>query len=126
MRIVYKVLFLPFVILFVSSLSAETKTWSRTISFNLGSPIDKNDFTTAIIPTNSEIGGAYLIAGNSNSFGSPSNDVWLMMLNQNGSIVLEKRYGTGQNDFVSAIEGAHDGYILVGGSFRNGSQDAWI
>jgi hypothetical protein len=123
MRIVSKVLFLLFV---VSSLNAETKTWSRSISFNSGTSLDKNDSVIAVIPTNSEIGGAYMIAGSSNSFECCLNDVWFMMLNQNGSIVSQKRYDTGQNDFLASIERVYDGYILVGASIRNGAPDAWI
>ena len=112
--------------LLISSANAQTKTWSRTFSFNAGTTTDKNDFVTGVIPITTDINyGGFLLAGNSNSFVCCSNDVWLMMLNQNGSIVLQKRYDTGQNDSITWIERIYDGYILTGASLRGGSQDAY-
>ena len=122
MRILSKLMILLFVISFVSSLSAETKTWSRTYSLLR----DGNEYATTVIPdlTINSL-QTYLIAGTATSIDF-TRDVWLLMLNQNGSVVSEKQYGTLQDDFITSIEKISDGYILTGGSLRNHVQDAWI
>jgi len=119
-----KILVALFAISFVSSTNAETKTWSRTYDFLPGALSGRNDYATTVIPIINS--GGYLIAGNSSSLECCTRDVWLMTLNQNGSIISQRQYDAGQDDFISSIEKISDGYVLTGGSFRNHAQDAWI
>jgi hypothetical protein len=125
MKIFSKIIPTLILAFFISAADAQTKTWSRIFGFNAGTDTDKNDFVTSVMPHNLNNPG-YLLVGTSNSFLCCSNNIYFMLLNQNGSIGLQKMYDTGQNDGVTWIERIIDGYILVGTSIRDGNQDAWI
>jgi uncharacterized delta-60 repeat protein len=73
--------------------------------------------------------GGYVVAGETNSFGTGGLDFWVLRLNSNGSIVWQKTYGGTGDDTAWSVEQTADGGYIVGGqtaSFGAGSIDAWV
>jgi CSLREA domain-containing protein/uncharacterized delta-60 repeat protein len=73
--------------------------------------------------------GGYIVVGKTTSFGAGSNDLWILKLNADGTIVWQKTYGgSGGEDARDIQQTADGGYIVVGGtlSFGAGSSDCWI
>lgn len=74
--------------------------------------------------------GGYVVAGESNSFGSGRADAWVLRLDAGGSVVWQRAYGGPGDDHAYAIALAPDGGYLVAGdtrSFGDGIHyDAWI
>jgi len=65
---------------------------------------------TSILQTSD---GGYIVAGYTNSFGS-GGDIWILKLNENGSVEWQKAYGRG-SDMTYFIQQTSDGgYIVVG------------
>ena len=74
-------------------------------------------------------GGGYIAAGRTKSFGASDYDVWVLKLDENGSITWQKRYGgTGGEGAYSVQQTSEDGYIIAGNtkSFGDGTQDGWV
>ena len=61
------------------------------------------------------IDGGYIIAGNTESFGTGANDFWILKLDHYGNITWQKTYGGPYNDNAGSIQQTSDGgYIVVG------------
>jgi hypothetical protein len=71
----------------------------------------------------------YIVAGDTNSYGAGSKDIWLMKLYYSGSIQWQKTYGGTGDDSASAVQQTLDGGYIVAGktnSFGAGSYDFWV
>ena len=58
----------------------------------------------------------FMIVGETSSYGEGWNDVWLVKLDQNGSVVSNNTYGGSANEAGKSIIETDDGYLLVGTS----------
>ena len=73
--------------------------------------------------------GGYIILGETNSFGSGLNNIWLMKMNTKGEEEWRKTFGGEEFENGFAIQPTNDGgYIITGYtySFENGSSDVWL
>ena len=73
--------------------------------------------------------GGYIVAGNTQSFGSGGGDIWLIRTNQYGDTLWTKTLGGSGNDQCTGICLTTDGgFIIVGitSSFGAGHPDAWL
>jgi uncharacterized delta-60 repeat protein len=74
--------------------------------------------------------GGYIVAGTTNSFGTPGYDAWVLKLNSAAGIVWSKTYGGSYFDIAYAIQNTSDGGYIVAGStnsFDGGGYDhAWV
>jgi len=73
--------------------------------------------------------GGYIVAGDTESFGAGSSDIWVLKLDGNGGVSWQKTYGGGYNDSASYIQQISDGgYIVVGHttSFGAGDKDFFV
>jgi len=79
----------------------------------------------SIVPTSD---GGFIIQGNTFSFGSGSQDGWVLKLDNFGNIVWQKTYGGINNDAISSVFPTLDGYYILGGyiNFVNSESDAWV
>jgi len=75
------------------------------------------------------VDGGYALAGETASFGSGSNDFWLVKTNSTGDMKWNRTYGGGVNDFSQSMAQTSDrGYVLAGftNSFGAGGSDFWL
>jgi len=73
--------------------------------------------------------GGYIVAGETNSFGSGWGDAWILKLDANGNVEWQKAYGGSNYDWANSIQQTSDGGYIVAGetySFGSGFGDAWI
>jgi len=94
--------------------------WQKTYG---GSNIDEA-YAVALTPR-----GDIVIAGNTMSFGAGSEDVWVLKLNDNGSVIWARTYGGGKCDRASSVTISSYGDIIVAGytkSFGVGNSDVWV
>lgn len=97
-----------------------TLLWSQIFS---GSGDDK---VNAAIET---VGGGFALVGSTSSYGTGSQDAWLLKTDDTGSVQWNQTYGGMCSDEVSAvIEMADGGFALAGWtlSYGTGLQDAWL
>lgn len=59
---------------------------------------------------------SYLIVGETSSYGSGWNDVWLMKIDPDGAVSWNKTYGGSMNDVGKSMRETDDGYIMAGTS----------
>jgi hypothetical protein len=84
------------------------------------------DCATALVQTGD---GGYALTGSTTSFGSGSNDFWLVKTDASGNMLWNKTYGgTGDDVAWSLVQTWDGGYALAGitGSFGAGGQDFWL
>lgn len=60
-------------------------------------------------------GGGYLIAGNTESFGTANTDVYLLKTDDDGNMIWQKTYGGEGSDYGWALLKAGDGGYLIAG-----------
>ncbi len=73
--------------------------------------------------------GGYIVAGETNSFGAGSSDVWVLKLDSLGGVTWQNAYGGPGFDTATSVQQTTDGgYIVAGqtGSFGAGGSDAWV
>lgn len=73
--------------------------------------------------------GSYLVVGYTDSFSVGWTDVWLLDVNDDGTLNYQKTYGGSGGDAVFIVTPTSDGRFLVSGrtaSFGNSSYDGWI
>lgn len=58
--------------------------------------------------------GGYIIAGYTDSLGNGGEDVYILKLDQNGSVLWQKTYGGIGNDRANCIQQTSDGYVITG------------
>jgi hypothetical protein len=73
--------------------------------------------------------GGYIVAGNTSSFGSGDNNMWVMKLDSSGAVTWQKTYGGTGQDYAQSIQQTRDGGYIVAGhtsSFSAGDLDLWV
>lgn len=72
--------------------------------------------------------GGFIVAGDTLSFGSGGNDVWLLKLDTEGQVVWQKTYGGAQHDYANAVAQTSDGgYIVAGYTYSAGAGGSdWV
>ena len=86
----------------------------------------EDDKVESIIAT---IGGDYVVAGHTSSFGAGILDFWIIKLDSKGNKIWDKTFGGSNNDMAESITATTDGgYIVAGwtGSFGAGILDFWV
>ncbi|UCE37744.1 MAG: Ig-like domain-containing protein [Thermoplasmata archaeon] len=71
----------------------------------------------------------YIMAGNTNSYGSGDKDAWLIKTNATGIKQWDKTFGGFSDDYgISAHQTSNGGYILTGNttSYGAGNSDVWL
>jgi len=94
--------------------------WTRTYG---GSG---DEFACSITKT---VDNGYLIAGQTNSFGSGGDDIWVIKINNNCDTVWTKTFGGTDKEFCRSIQQTSDGGYIIGGvtrSFGAGSDDIYV
>ncbi len=96
------------------------QTWAKTYGGTGG------DWANSIQQTSD---GGFIVSGATASFGSGSNDAWILKLNADGTVAWQNTYGGTGDDGAGAIQQTSDGGYIVAGStasFGAGSADVWI
>ncbi len=73
--------------------------------------------------------GGYIVAGYTRSFTTGNGNMWILKLDENGSVEWQKTYGGEGDDQANYIQQTADGgYIVAGytGSYGVGGSDMWI
>jgi len=94
-------------------------SWQKTFGGNLFDRAYATQHTTD---------GGYIVAGATQSYGSGSDDMWLIKLDSSGGIEWQKVYGGSDSDIAYSIKQvSDDGYIVAGRSFSfNEGNDGMI
>ncbi len=75
------------------------------------------------------IGGGYIVAGTTQSFGSGGVDFYLIKTNVNGNVIWTKTFGGANYDILNSSQQTVDsGYIITGYtySFGSGNEDVYL
>ncbi len=94
--------------------------WGRTVGGT------SNDFALSMIQTTS---GSYIVGGETESFGAGYFDIYVVMLDNNGTLQWSKTFGGTGNDYGESIKQTTDGGFAVAGytnSFGSGDYDMYI
>jgi hypothetical protein len=60
--------------------------------------------------------GGYIAAGSTSSFGAGTFDAWVLKLDASGSVVWQKTYGGGREDYANSVRPTIDGGYIVAGT----------
>ncbi len=94
--------------------------WTKTIGG------DDSDCGNKILPTSD---GGYIICGSTSSFGAGGSDVFVVKIDQNGSVIWTKTYGGTDDEGGNSIQKTSDGgYVIIGTtrSFGAGKTDIYL
>ncbi len=58
--------------------------------------------------------GGFLIAGTTRSFGAGSNDIYLVRIDKNGTVIWTRTIGWKHQDAIRSVIAVDDGFILAG------------
>ena len=97
------------------------RVWEKTYG---GIGQDEEPFALKSVP-----GAGFIVAGKTDSFGTGREDVWVLMLNEDGTPKWEKTYGGSWNDGAYGVALADQGgFVLAGSSASFGSMgfDGWL
>jgi hypothetical protein len=84
------------------------------------------DGASSVVQT---VGGGYVLAGYTASYGSGGYDFWLIKTDPNGFMVWNRTYGGIASDWAYSVVQTGDGGFALAGytlSFGAGSTDAWL
>jgi uncharacterized delta-60 repeat protein len=73
--------------------------------------------------------GGYIVLGGTSSFGAGLNDLWVLKLNDDGTVAWQKTYGGTDYEETGSIQQTSDGGYIVAGkthSFGAGGGDFWV
>jgi hypothetical protein len=72
--------------------------------------------------------GGYAAAGNTQSFGSGLEDMWLVKTDKQGNHVWNHTYGGSDSEWCYQVAQSADGFVMAGAtsSFALGPSDAWL
>lgn len=73
--------------------------------------------------------GGFVVAGFTTSFGAGSYDAWVLRLDALGTVLWQRAYGGGLQDWAYSVDGTPDGGFVVAGyteSFGAGRSDVWV
>jgi len=71
----------------------------------------------------------YILAGHTRSFGAGDDDIWILKLDSEGTVLWQKTYGTSGRENAPYIQQTQDGGYIVGAnarSFGASTHDAWL
>jgi uncharacterized delta-60 repeat protein/uncharacterized repeat protein (TIGR02543 family) len=97
-----------------------TVAWQKTYGGN------NTDQAYAIQQTSDS---GYIVVGRTWSFGAGNSDLWVLKLNDDGTVAWQKTYGGVNHECAFAIQQTTDGgYIVTGGTSSSGagSDDLWV
>lgn len=107
--------------LLIRTVSLGNEIWTRTFG---GSG---RDYGQSI--TRSSDGNGFLIAGYTLSFGSGSEDVWIVRTDGNGNMLWSRALGGSASDAANSVHLTYDGGAVVAGytlSYGAGVHDLWL
>ena len=73
--------------------------------------------------------GGYIVAGETSSYGSGDDDVYLIKTDASGILEWQKTFGGIDADWANSVQQTSDGGYIIGGctwSFGAGESDAWL
>jgi len=97
-----------------------------TLDWNTSFGGGDNDYSVSLIETSDN---KYLILGNTGSYGAGYQDIWLLKINQDGTLDWNISFGGGNNDYSRSLIETNDNKYLVLGltySYGAGNQDVWL
>ena len=106
-----------FCFLVLSPFSSLYAQWARTYG---GS---RYDYIKSIQQTND---GGYIVLGDTFSFHTGPEDVWILKLSSTGSIEWQHTYGESDFDYSHSIRQTSDGGFIVVGETSTRASDVWI
>jgi hypothetical protein len=86
---------------------------------------DLDDYGFSVEQTNDE---GFIVSGQTFSFGTGSNDAWILRLDKVGNIEWQKTIGQSQTDFALSVKQTSDGFIVAGGTYPSSLPplDFWV
>ena len=108
------------ILVFHTEKSHSASYWSKTYSG------DYEDIVRSVQQTSD---GGFIAAANTRSFGVLSQDLWVIKLNENGTVSWQKTYGGSGYSHAYSIQQTSDGGYVVAGytnSSGAGSFDFWV
>jgi len=105
------------------------RTWAQIYCYwaaSYGGKESEYAYTSSIQQTSD---GGYVVAGETESFGAGDWDIWILKLDEDGTIQWQKTYGGQSHDEASSIQQTSDGGYVVTGqtlSFGAGLSSVWV
>jgi len=95
-------------------------TWTRTFGGSY------NDLANSVKQTSD---GGYIIAGDTESYGTNSDDVWLIKTDAQGRKQWDRTFGGADYDNATSVQQTSDGGYIIAGytkSYGAGKEDMWL
>jgi len=97
-----------------------------TLDWNQTYGGENYEFPTSLIETSDN---KYLVSGGTQSYGAGSNDIWLLKINQDGTLDWNHTFGGESSESSTSLIETSDNEYLVSGytqSYGAGSDDIWL